>query len=62
MTKKEKKPRVHKALDGFELKIDNFGQITSNMEIDKINEFLNKNVADKKLSDREDLDINPDGQ
>ena len=55
MTKKEK-ARVHKDLDGLELNVDSFGQISSNMPIDKLNKFLNKNVEDKKLKDREDLD------
>ncbi len=55
MTKKEK-ARVHKDLDGLELNVDSFGEISSNMPIDKLNKFLNKNVEDKKLKDREDLD------
>ena len=48
------KPRVHKDLDGLEVSIDTFGEIRSNMNIEKINEFLNKNVDDKKLAERED--------
>jgi hypothetical protein len=48
------KPRVHKDLDGLEVQIDAFGGINSNMNIEKINEFLNKNVDDKKLEERED--------
>ncbi len=50
------KPRVHKDLDGLEVSIDTFGEIKSNMNIEKINEFLNKNVDDKKLVEREDYD------
>lgn len=59
MSKKEpvkKKPKVAKELDGFEISIDTFGEIKSNLQIDKINDFLNKNVDDKKLRDRDDLD------
>ncbi len=60
MSKKKKKqktkPRVHKDLDGFEISINNFGEIQSNMDIEKINKFLNKNVDDKKLRDRDDID------
>ena len=48
------KPRVHKDLDGLEVQIDTFGEIHSNMNIEKINEFLNKNVDDKKLEERDD--------
>jgi hypothetical protein len=54
--KGDKKAKVHKDLDGFELKVDAFGEIKSNIEIDKINKFLNQNVEDKKLKDREDID------
>lgn len=59
MSKKEpikKKPKVAKDLTGFEISIDTFGEITSNLQIDKINEFLNKNVDDKKLRDRDDIE------
>ncbi len=55
--KKEKtKPRVHKDLDGFEISINSFGEIQSNMDIEKINAFLNKKVDDKKLRDRDDVE------
>jgi hypothetical protein len=50
------KPKVHKELQGFDVSIDTFGEIRSNMDIEKINEFLNKNVDDKKLAEREDYD------
>lgn len=54
--KNKEKPKVHKDLDGFELSVDAFGEIKSNLDIDKLNKFLNKNVDDKKLKDRGDLD------
>jgi hypothetical protein len=50
------KPRVHQDLHGLEVTIDQFGELQSNMNIEKINEFLNKNVDDKKLAEREDYD------
>lgn len=61
MEKKDKpkhkpKPKVHKELRGFDISIDQFGEIKSNMNIEKINEFLNENVDDKKLAEREDYD------
>ncbi|AMQ55605.1 hypothetical protein [Algoriphagus sanaruensis] len=58
MTKKKKKteePKVHEELKGFKMEVNSFGEISSTLSIDKINEFLNKNVEDKKLKDREDL-------
>ena len=42
-------PKVHKDLQGFEVNINTFGEITTNFNIDKLNDFLNKNVDDKKL-------------
>jgi hypothetical protein len=52
---KKKKPRVHTQLDGFEVSINQFGELQSNMAIEKINKFLDENVDDKKLEDREEF-------
>ena len=49
----EKKARVHKDLEGFEIKINPLGEITSNYDIDQINKFLDKNVYDKKLVNKD---------
>lgn len=49
------KPRVHKDLEGFDIQINSFGEIVTSFEIDKINQFLNKTVDDKKLRHRKDL-------
>lgn len=51
-----KKPRVHKDLEGFEMSVDQFGEIRSNMNIEKINAFLDRNVDDKKLAERDDYE------
>jgi hypothetical protein len=51
--KSKKKSKVHKDLEGFEIKVNEHGEIISNYSIDKINEFLNKNVDDKKLVKRD---------
>ena len=52
---KDKKPDVHRDLQGFHLKIIEFGEIKTNLEVDHLNQFLDENVEDKKLRDREDL-------
>ena len=52
---KKRKPRVHSQLDGFEVSIDQFGELKSSMPIEKLNKFLNENVDDKKLDDRDDF-------
>ena len=56
MTKKKKKdedPKVHEELKGFKMEINSFGEISSSLPIEAINDFLNKNVEDKKLKERE---------
>ncbi|MFP4092027.1 MAG: hypothetical protein ACOC30_02030 [Marinilabilia sp.] len=53
---KRDRPKVNQELEGFDIKIDSFGEIKSTLDIDKINKFLNRNVDDKKLRDRDDLD------
>jgi len=49
--KEDKKPKVHKDLEGFDIKINENGEIVSNKSIDEINAFLDKNVDDKKFKD-----------
>lgn len=51
-----KNPKVNPELDGFDIKIDSFGEINTNYDIDKINQFLNRKVDDKKLRERDDID------
>jgi hypothetical protein len=51
----EKKPKVHPNLEGFEMKIDSFGQIISSMDRDQLNSFLDKEMPDdKKLTQKDD--------
>jgi len=43
------KPEVHRDLKGFDININEFGEITASLAIDKLNSFLDVNVEDKKL-------------
>ncbi|GLR18588.1 hypothetical protein [Portibacter lacus] len=52
--KKKGKPIVHEELEGFDIKVNEFGQIQGNFEIEELNDFLDKNVADKKLNKSEE--------
>jgi hypothetical protein len=45
-------PEAHEDLKGFDIRINEFGQIISTMPVDKLNTFLNQNVEDKKLKDQ----------
>ena len=52
--KNNKIPKVHKELEGLDLNINEFGEIVTNIDIDKINKFLTETVPDKKLINRND--------
>lgn len=46
---KGSRPSFHENLKGFDIRVNSFGEMESTFEIDKLNEFLNKEVHDKKL-------------
>jgi len=48
-TTKTGRPSFHEDLQGFDIKVNSFGEMESSFEIDRINEFLNKEVPHKKL-------------
>lgn len=50
----KKKAQVHKELEGLEIDINSFGEVVTNLDIDKINAFLNENVEDKKLNGKDE--------
>ena len=52
---KPKAPKVHQDLAGFEMNIDSLGQITTNLDRDALNAFLDKEMPeDKKLRSKKD--------
>jgi len=52
--KNNKELKVNPELEGFDITVNTFGELKTTYDIDKINEFLNNNVDDKKLRDRGD--------
>ncbi|MDX1940787.1 MAG: hypothetical protein SFU99_09570 [Saprospiraceae bacterium] len=50
------KPEVNKHLEGFDIKINEFGEIISTFKVDQLNDFLNETVDDKKLRERKDAE------
>ncbi|CAA6810806.1 MAG: Unknown protein [uncultured Aureispira sp.] len=61
MSKKNQgNPKTHEDLKGFDISINEFGEIISSYSVDKLNGFLNDNVEDKKLKDRDDLNFKED--
>jgi len=49
--KPQDKPQVNAELTGFEITINEFGEISSSYDVSKLNEFLDRNVSDKKFRD-----------
>ena len=52
--KKDGDAEVHKDLTGFDIGINEFGEIKTNLAIDKLNGFLDKNLKDKKITDEQE--------
>ena len=48
-----KRARVHSDLGEIELEITEFGEITGTLDIDEINEFLNRKLEDPKLNSQD---------
>ena len=57
--KKHGDPEVHEDLKGFDIKIDTFGELKSNYEVDKLNDFLNDKIEDKKINEKKDSEDEP---
>jgi hypothetical protein len=51
-SKEEEQVKTHPDLKGFYVRINAFGEIERSHSIDEINQFLNKNIVDKKLKHR----------
>ncbi|MDG1296428.1 MAG: hypothetical protein P8P48_04765 [Saprospiraceae bacterium] len=52
--KKDDIKENEKKSSGFQIRINKFGQVELNQEIDQLNTYLNDNVEDKKLVGRKD--------
>lgn len=50
----KKKPDVSEELEGLDISINSLGEIQSTYNVDKINEFLDSHVDDKKLHNLDD--------
>lgn len=52
----KKKPDVNSELEGLDVNINSLGEIQSTYDIDKINDFLDTHVDDKKLRNSDEID------
>lgn len=50
--KKKYGSKVHKDIKGFDIHINAFGELKSNMKVDDLNQFLDRHVSDKKITDQ----------
>ncbi|MCY7408665.1 MAG: hypothetical protein LH473_00185 [Chitinophagales bacterium] len=52
MKKKQKKiAETHPDLRGMEISVNEFGEIISNISVERLNDFLDRNLTDKKLDE-----------
>jgi hypothetical protein len=48
------KAKINPDLEGLSVKINSMGEVVTSYDIDKLNAFLNENVDDKKLRNRDE--------
>lgn len=48
------KKNVNEDLEGFDIKVNEFGELERSLPIERLNKFLNKNLEDKKLKGRQE--------
>lgn len=53
MAKNKKNKEEEEKLEDFNIEINEFGEIITNTPVEKLNEFLNNNLEDKKLKNKE---------
>ena len=49
---KKGSPEAHEDLKGFDIRINALGEIVSTYSVDKLNDFLDERVVDKKIDTR----------
>jgi len=56
MAKKQKgeKAADNESLQGFDIQVNEFGEIVTNIKLEHLNAFLDEHVEDKKFKDRPD--------
>lgn len=48
---KSRRKQFHEELEGFDIRINEFGEIKSNYDVDKLNKFLNQKLGEQRLPD-----------
>lgn len=55
--KDSKAAKINPDLEGLTVNINSLGEVVTSYDIDKLNQFLNENVDDKKLRDRKEEEL-----
>ena len=50
--KAQEEAQVNPELKGLDIRVNEFGEIISNVSVEKLNDFLDRNVVDKKLEEK----------
>lgn len=50
------KAKIHDDLEGFEISVNEFGQVVRTRKVEFLNEFLNTNLHDLKLAEHPEFD------
>lgn len=58
-TTAEKKSATSRKLKNIDLRVNEFGQVVHNIEVDQINTFLDEHVPDKKFDGDISLPMSP---
>jgi len=56
--KNQKSSDIHEELSGFDIHINEFGEIISSYTVDNLNTFLDDKVKDKKFKGRKKIERN----
>ena len=52
--KKEEESKVNPELKGLDIRVNELGEIEANISIEKLNDFLDRNVKDRKLEEKKE--------
>lgn len=55
--KKEEESKVNPELKGLDIRVNELGEIEANISIEKLNDFLDRNVKDRKLEEKKEKEI-----
>lgn len=55
--KKVEEARVNPELKGLDIRVNEFGEIEANIAIERLNDFLDQNVIDKKLEEKREKEV-----